>query len=53
MLVDILTYGLFCLLNPQVSIKCRGLWWECVTNVFDGIQTCDEYDSIYAEHSGM
>ncbi|KAI1235886.1 hypothetical protein IHE44_0001977 [Lamprotornis superbus] len=36
-----------------VSTKCRGLWWECVTNVFDGIQTCDEYDSIYAEHSGI
>ncbi|NXT04265.1 CLD16 protein, partial [Prunella fulvescens] len=35
----------------EVSTKCRGLWWECVTNVFDGIQTCDEYDSIYAEHS--
>ncbi|NXG25153.1 CLD16 protein, partial [Grallaria varia] len=34
----------------EVSTKCRGLWWECVTNVFDGIQTCDEYDSIYAEH---
>ncbi|OWK62225.1 Claudin-16 [Lonchura striata] len=50
-LVDTLTYGLFPLFNPQVSTKCRGLWWECVTNVFDGIQTCDEYDSIYAEHS--
>ncbi|CAH2247961.1 claudin-16 [Pelobates cultripes] len=35
----------------EVSTKCRGLWWECVTNVFDGIRTCDEYDSIYAEHS--
>lgn len=34
----------------EVSTKCRGLWWECVTNVFDGIRTCDEYDSIYAEH---
>uniref|UniRef100_A0A8D0H0L5 Claudin 16 n=1 Tax=Sphenodon punctatus TaxID=8508 RepID=A0A8D0H0L5_SPHPU len=34
----------------EVSTKCRGLWWECVTNVFDGITTCDEYDSIYAEH---
>ncbi|KFP28770.1 Claudin-16, partial [Colius striatus] len=34
----------------EVSTKCRGLWWECVTNVFDGIQTCDEYDSIFAEH---
>lgn len=37
----------------QVSTKCRGLWWECVTNAFDGIRTCDEYDSIYAEHSCM
>lgn len=36
--------------NLQVSTKCRGLWWECVTNAFDGIRTCDEYDSIYAEH---
>uniref|UniRef100_A0A4W2GZ78 Claudin 16 n=2 Tax=Bos indicus x Bos taurus TaxID=30522 RepID=A0A4W2GZ78_BOBOX len=35
----------------QVSTKCRGLWWECVTNAFDGIRTCDEYDSILAEHS--
>ncbi|XP_007057891.2 claudin-16 [Chelonia mydas] len=34
----------------EVSTKCRGLWWECVTNVFDGIQTCDDYDSIFAEH---
>uniref|UniRef100_G1NWB0 Claudin-16 n=1 Tax=Myotis lucifugus TaxID=59463 RepID=G1NWB0_MYOLU len=34
----------------EVSTKCRGLWWECVTNVFDGIRTCDEYDSILAEH---
>ncbi|OCT78501.1 claudin-16 [Xenopus laevis] len=34
----------------EVSTKCRGLWWECVTNVFDGIRTCDEYDSIFAEH---
>uniref|UniRef100_A0A8C9ABB9 Claudin-16 n=1 Tax=Prolemur simus TaxID=1328070 RepID=A0A8C9ABB9_PROSS len=34
----------------EVSTKCRGLWWECVTNAFDGIRTCDEYDSIYAEH---
>ncbi|XP_075056688.1 claudin-16 isoform X1 [Mixophyes fleayi] len=33
-----------------VSTKCRGLWWECITNVFDGITTCDEYDSLYAEH---
>lgn len=36
--------------NIQVSTKCRGLWWECVTNAFDGIRTCDEYDSILAEH---
>uniref|UniRef100_H3B8Q2 Claudin 16 n=1 Tax=Latimeria chalumnae TaxID=7897 RepID=H3B8Q2_LATCH len=36
--------------NFQVSTKCRGLWWECVTNAFDGIRTCDEYDSIIAEH---
>ncbi|XP_061023898.1 claudin-16 [Dama dama] len=35
----------------EVSTKCRGLWWECVTNAFDGIRTCDEYDSILAEHS--
>ncbi|XP_043926840.1 claudin-16 [Protopterus annectens] len=34
----------------EVSSKCRGLWWECVTNAFDGIRTCDEYDSIMAEH---
>ncbi|XP_004640964.1 claudin-16 [Octodon degus] len=34
----------------EVSTKCRGLWWECVTNSFDGIRTCDDYDSIYAEH---
>ncbi|XP_024412031.2 LOW QUALITY PROTEIN: claudin-16 [Desmodus rotundus] len=34
----------------EVSTKCRGLWWECVTNAFDGIRTCDEYDSIFAEH---
>ncbi|XP_038605565.1 claudin-16 [Tachyglossus aculeatus] len=34
----------------EVSSKCRGLWWECVTNAFDGIRTCDEYDSILAEH---
>lgn len=39
--------------NLQVSTKCRGLWWECVTNAFDGIRTCDEYDSIYAEHPCM
>ncbi|XP_070438621.1 claudin-16 isoform X1 [Equus przewalskii] len=35
----------------RVSSKCRGLWWECVTNAFDGIRTCEDYDSILAEHS--
>ncbi|XP_051874423.1 claudin-16-like [Pristis pectinata] len=34
----------------EVSQKCRGLWWECVTSTVDGIQTCDNYDSILAEH---
>ncbi|XP_075045741.1 claudin-16-like [Mixophyes fleayi] len=34
----------------EVSQKCRGLWWECVTNIQDGIKTCDQYDSILAEH---
>ncbi|XP_003226582.1 claudin-16 [Anolis carolinensis] len=34
----------------ELSATCRGLWWECVTNAFDGITTCDEYDSILAEH---
>ncbi|XP_007439634.1 claudin-16 [Python bivittatus] len=34
----------------ELSATCRGLWWECVTNAFDGITTCDEYDSIFAEH---
>uniref|UniRef100_A0A7M4F160 Claudin n=1 Tax=Crocodylus porosus TaxID=8502 RepID=A0A7M4F160_CROPO len=34
----------------EVSTKCRGLWWECITSVFDGIQTCDEYGSMLAEH---
>ncbi|KAJ7324626.1 hypothetical protein JRQ81_017646 [Phrynocephalus forsythii] len=34
----------------KLSATCRGLWWECVTNAFDGITTCDEYDSILAEH---
>ncbi|CAM9144448.1 claudin-16 [Lampetra fluviatilis] len=34
----------------EVSQKCRGLWWECVTNAFDGIRTCDQFDSILAEH---
>ncbi|KAK9401537.1 claudin-16 [Crotalus adamanteus] len=35
-----------------MSATCRGLWWECVTNAFDGITTCDEYDSIFADHPG-
>ncbi|XP_053168665.1 claudin-16 [Hemicordylus capensis] len=35
----------------ELSASCRGLWWECVTNAFDGITTCDEYDSIFAEHT--
>uniref|UniRef100_A0A8C8S8Y0 Claudin n=1 Tax=Pelusios castaneus TaxID=367368 RepID=A0A8C8S8Y0_9SAUR len=34
----------------EVSLKCRGLWRECVTNVQDGIRTCDQYDSILAAH---
>ncbi|XP_067422770.1 claudin-16-like [Emydura macquarii macquarii] len=34
----------------EVSRKCRGLWRECVTNVQDGIRTCDQYDSILADH---
>ncbi|XP_006114433.1 claudin-16-like isoform X2 [Pelodiscus sinensis] len=34
----------------EVSLKCRGLWRECVTNVQDGIRTCDQYDSILADH---
>ncbi|XP_067850945.1 claudin-16-like isoform X2 [Heptranchias perlo] len=34
----------------EVSQKCRGLWWECVTSTVDGIRTCDDYDSILAEH---
>ncbi|KAF7236957.1 Claudin-16, partial [Varanus komodoensis] len=34
----------------ELTATCRGLWWECVTNAFDGITTCDEYDSILAEH---
>ncbi|MGH0126946.1 UNVERIFIED_CONTAM: hypothetical protein FKN15_030003 [Acipenser sinensis] len=34
----------------EVSQKCRGLWWECVTNTQDGIRTCDQYDTILAEH---
>ncbi|XP_020820316.1 claudin-16 [Phascolarctos cinereus] len=36
--------------SVEVSSRCRGLWWECVTNSFDGIRTCDDYDSILAEH---
>ncbi|GAB0198657.1 claudin-16 [Grus japonensis] len=38
--------GLF----SQVSHKCRGLWRECVTNMQDGVRTCDQYDSILADH---
>ncbi|XP_042195100.1 claudin-16-like [Callorhinchus milii] len=34
----------------EVSQKCRGLWWECVTSTTDGIRTCDNHDSILAEH---
>ncbi|MGH0179108.1 UNVERIFIED_CONTAM: hypothetical protein FKN15_002670 [Acipenser sinensis] len=34
----------------EVSQKCRGLWWECITNTQDGIRTCDQYDTILAEH---
>ncbi|KAM3835760.1 claudin-16 [Vipera latastei] len=34
----------------ELSATCRGLWWECVINAFDGITTCDEYDSIFANH---
>uniref|UniRef100_A0A8C9UY87 Claudin n=2 Tax=Scleropages formosus TaxID=113540 RepID=A0A8C9UY87_SCLFO len=34
----------------EVSQKCRGLWWECVTNTQDGIRTCDQYETILAEH---
>uniref|UniRef100_A0A8D2J8D5 Claudin n=1 Tax=Varanus komodoensis TaxID=61221 RepID=A0A8D2J8D5_VARKO len=34
----------------EVSHKCRGLWRECVTNMQDGIKTCDQFDSILAEH---
>lgn len=36
----------------QVSHKCRGLWRECVTNMQDGVRTCDQYDSILADHPG-
>ncbi|NWR91999.1 CLD16 protein, partial [Furnarius figulus] len=35
----------------EVSHKCRGLWRECVTNMQDGVRTCDQYDSILADHS--
>ncbi|KAM9176146.1 claudin-16-like [Mergus octosetaceus] len=34
----------------EVSHKCRGLWRECVTNMQDGVRTCDQYDSILADH---
>ncbi|NXA41809.1 CLD16 protein, partial [Eudromia elegans] len=34
----------------EVSHKCRGLWRECVTNTQDGVKTCDQYDSILADH---
>eukprot|EP00076_Gallus_gallus_P032925 XP_024998463.1 claudin-16-like [Gallus gallus] len=34
----------------EVSHKCRGLWRECVTNTQDGVRTCDQYDSILADH---
>ncbi|KAM6116658.1 LOW QUALITY PROTEIN: claudin-16-like [Phoenicopterus ruber ruber] len=33
----------------EVSHKCRGLWRECV-NMQDGVRTCDQYDSILADH---
>uniref|UniRef100_A0A8C8EF68 Claudin n=1 Tax=Otus sunia TaxID=257818 RepID=A0A8C8EF68_9STRI len=36
----------------EVSHKCRGLWRECVTNMQDGVRTCDQYDSILADHPG-
>uniref|UniRef100_F6YGY3 Claudin n=1 Tax=Ornithorhynchus anatinus TaxID=9258 RepID=F6YGY3_ORNAN len=36
--------------SVEVSHKCRGLWRECVTNVLDGIRTCDQYGSILARH---
>lgn len=36
----------------EVSHKCRGLWRECVTNMQDGVRTCDQYDSILAGHPG-
>ncbi|XP_043846486.1 claudin-16-like [Dromiciops gliroides] len=34
----------------EVSHKCQGLWRACVTNLLDGIRTCDQYDSILATH---
>ncbi|XP_061235562.1 claudin-16-like [Neopsephotus bourkii] len=34
----------------KVSHRCRGLWRECVTNMQDGVRTCDQYDSILADH---
>uniref|UniRef100_U3K6W8 Claudin n=1 Tax=Ficedula albicollis TaxID=59894 RepID=U3K6W8_FICAL len=34
----------------EVSHRCRGLWRECVTNMQDGVRTCDQYDSILADH---
>ncbi|KAJ7427374.1 Claudin-16 [Willisornis vidua] len=34
----------------KVSHKCRGLWRECVINMQDGVRTCDQYDSILADH---
>ncbi|NXX86880.1 CLD16 protein, partial [Urocolius indicus] len=34
----------------EISQKCRGLWRECVTNMQDGVRTCDQYDSILADH---
>ncbi|KAM4015402.1 claudin-16-like [Anomaloglossus baeobatrachus] len=36
--------------NLEVSQKCRGLWWECVTRTQDCMKTCDKYDLILAEH---
>nr|XP_006637708.1 PREDICTED: claudin-16 isoform X1 [Lepisosteus oculatus] len=38
-------------LSLEFSDSCRGLWWECVTHNFEGVTTCEDYDSIYAEHS--
>ncbi|XP_039558282.1 claudin-16-like isoform X1 [Passer montanus] len=37
----------------EISHKCRGLWRECVTNMQDGVRTCDQYDSILADHPGI